>query len=55
MGIRTGIAAGSPIPIGLMRKLIDKLNLRDLTIAYGMSESLSAVRLTFAAIDSFCS
>jgi hypothetical protein len=34
---RTGIAAGSPIPIDLMRQLIAKMNLRDLTIAYGMS------------------
>ncbi|KAF9226330.1 acetyl-CoA synthetase-like protein [Gyrodon lividus] len=36
--LRTGIAAGSPIPIDLMRQLIDKLNLVDLTVAYGMSE-----------------
>ncbi|KAG6379668.1 hypothetical protein JVT61DRAFT_10188 [Boletus reticuloceps] len=35
--LRTGIAAGSPIPIDLMRQLIDKLNLVDLTVAYGMS------------------
>lgn len=35
---RTGIAAGSPIPIDLMRQLIEKLNLVDLSIAYGMSE-----------------
>lgn len=34
---RTGIAAGSSIPIDLMRELIGTLNLRDLTIAYGMS------------------
>jgi acyl-CoA synthetase (AMP-forming)/AMP-acid ligase II len=36
---RTGIAAGSPIPIELMRQLIDKLGLVDLSIAYGMSAS----------------
>ncbi len=36
---RTGIAAGSPIPIALMQELIAKLNLVDLTNAYGMSES----------------
>jgi acyl-CoA synthetase (AMP-forming)/AMP-acid ligase II len=35
--LRTGIAAGSPIPIDLMKELIDKLNLVDLTVAYGMS------------------
>ncbi|KAH7915059.1 hypothetical protein BJ138DRAFT_1170179 [Hygrophoropsis aurantiaca] len=39
--LRTGIAAGSPIPIELMRKLIDKLNLVDLTNAYGMSNPVS--------------
>jgi acyl-CoA synthetase (AMP-forming)/AMP-acid ligase II len=38
--IRTGIAAGSPIPIDLMKQLITKLNLTDLTNAYGMSESV---------------
>ena len=34
---RTGIAAGSPVPIDLMQQLIEKLNLVDLSIAYGMS------------------
>lgn len=38
---RTGIAAGSPIPEELMRQLIDKLNLKELTNAYGMSENNS--------------
>lgn len=37
---RTGIAAGSPVPIDLMKSLISKLNLKDLTNAYGMSEFL---------------
>lgn len=37
--LRTGIAAGSPIPIDLMRQLIEKLNLIDLSIAYGMTET----------------
>ncbi|KAH9974146.1 hypothetical protein BGW80DRAFT_1305506 [Lactifluus volemus] len=36
---RTGIAAGSPVPIELMKQLITKLNLRELTIAYGMTET----------------
>ncbi|KAJ7275033.1 hypothetical protein C8J57DRAFT_1313435 [Mycena rebaudengoi] len=36
--LRTGIAAGSPVPIELMKGLIAKLNLVDLTNAYGMSE-----------------
>ncbi|KAJ7512064.1 hypothetical protein B0H11DRAFT_1949572 [Mycena galericulata] len=37
--LRTGIAAGSPIPIELMKNLISKLNLVDLTNAYGMTET----------------
>lgn len=36
---RTGIAAGSSIPIPLMKQLIEELNLTGLTIAYGMSTS----------------
>ncbi|KAH8817608.1 hypothetical protein DL96DRAFT_1622913 [Flagelloscypha sp. PMI_526] len=34
--LRTGIAAGSTIPIELMKKLINSINLTELTIAYGM-------------------
>ncbi|KAF8999106.1 acetyl-CoA synthetase-like protein [Cyathus striatus] len=37
--LRTGIAAGSPIPIDLMKSLISKMNLTDLTNAYGMTET----------------
>ena len=37
---RTGIAAGSPVPIDLMKQLIEKLNLTELTVAYGMSAFL---------------
>jgi hypothetical protein len=37
---RTGIAAGSPVPIELMKSLITRLNLTDLTNAYGMSTFL---------------
>ncbi|KAF9459754.1 hypothetical protein BDZ94DRAFT_1380660 [Collybia nuda] len=37
--LRTGIAAGSPVPIELMKSLIAKLNLVDLTNAYGMSKT----------------
>ncbi|TFK91631.1 acyl-CoA synthetase [Polyporus arcularius HHB13444] len=37
--LRTGIAAGSPVPIDLMKQLIDKLNLTELTVAYGMTET----------------
>ncbi|EKM61742.1 uncharacterized protein PHACADRAFT_169179 [Phanerochaete carnosa HHB-10118-sp] len=37
----TGIAAGSSIPTPLMRTLVEKLNLTELTIAYGMSGPVS--------------
>ena len=37
--LRTGIAAGSSIPAELMRKLHSVLNLTELTICYGMTET----------------
>lgn len=37
--LRTGIAAGSPVPIDLMHQLINKLNMVDITNAYGMTET----------------
>ncbi|KAF9041277.1 hypothetical protein BJ165DRAFT_1488144 [Panaeolus papilionaceus] len=37
--LRTGIAAGSPIPIDLMKRLISDMNLTELTNAYGMTET----------------
>ena len=43
--VRTGIAAGSPVPIDLMKSLISKLNLKDLTNAYGMSGLLFWITL----------
>ena len=36
---RTGIASGSPVPIEMMKRLIEQLNLRELTVAFGMSAS----------------
>jgi fatty-acyl-CoA synthase len=37
--LRTGIMAGSPCPIDVMRKVIDKMHMTDVTIAYGLTES----------------
>jgi fatty-acyl-CoA synthase len=37
--LRTGIMAGSPCPIEVMRRAIDVMNLREITIAYGMTET----------------
>jgi fatty-acyl-CoA synthase len=37
--LRTGIMAGSPCPVTAMRGVIDKLNMTEVTIAYGMTET----------------
>jgi fatty-acyl-CoA synthase len=37
--LRTGVMAGALCPEPLMRKAIDKMNLRELTIAYGLTET----------------
>ena len=37
--LRTGIMAGSPCPGEVMKEVIDKMNMRDVTIAYGMTET----------------
>ena len=37
--LRTGIMAGSPCPIEVMRRVIDQMHMREVTIAYGMTET----------------
>jgi fatty-acyl-CoA synthase len=37
--LRTGIMAGSPCPVEVMKRCTEKLHLRELTIAYGMTET----------------
>jgi fatty-acyl-CoA synthase len=37
--LRTGIIAGAPCPIELMKRLISEMHLADITIAYGMTET----------------
>jgi fatty-acyl-CoA synthase len=37
--LRTGIMAGAPCPIEVMRRVNDTMNMRDVTIAYGMTET----------------
>jgi fatty-acyl-CoA synthase len=39
MSLRTGIMAGSPCPIEVMRKVADRMHMRDVTICYGMTET----------------
>ena len=37
--LRTGIMAGSPCPIEVMRQVIEQMNMHQITIAYGMTET----------------
>jgi fatty-acyl-CoA synthase len=37
--LRTGIMAGAPCPIAVMRKVLGEMHMRDVTIAYGMTET----------------
>ena len=37
--LRTGIMAGSPCPIETMKQVVSRMNMREVTIAYGMTET----------------
>lgn len=37
--MRTGIMAGSPCPISAMRDVVEKMNMREITIVYGQTEA----------------
>src|SRR3954447_22080005 len=37
--LRTGIMAGSPCPVEVMRKVIDRMHMTEVTICYGMTET----------------
>jgi len=37
--LRTGVMAGSPCPEKVMRQVIDRMNMSEVTIAYGMTET----------------
>ncbi|HJS72957.1 MAG TPA: AMP-binding protein, partial [Vicinamibacteria bacterium] len=37
--LRTGIMAGSPCPVEVMKQVREKMNVRDITICYGMTET----------------
>jgi fatty-acyl-CoA synthase len=38
-GLRTGIMAGSPCPVEVMRRVIEQMHMREVTICYGMTET----------------
>jgi fatty-acyl-CoA synthase len=48
--LRTGIMAGSPCPVEVMRKVIDRMHMGEVTICYGMTET-SPVSTQTAADD----
>lgn len=37
--MRTGIMAGSPCPVAVMREVIEKMNMKEITIVYGQTEA----------------
>ncbi len=46
--LRTGIMAGSPCPIEVMRAVIEKMGAREITIAYGLTEASPVITQTNA-------
>lgn len=46
--LRTGVMAGSPCPIEVMRAVVDKMGARDMTIAYGLTEASPVITQTRA-------
>ena len=49
--LRTGIMAGSPCPVEVMRRVVERMHMREVTIAYGMTET-SPVSFQSACDDS---
>jgi fatty-acyl-CoA synthase len=44
--LRTGIMAGSPCPIEVMRQVVDRMGAREMTIAYGLTEASPVITQT---------
>lgn len=44
--LRTGIMAGSPCPIEVMKKVVDKMGMREITITYGQTEASPGITMT---------
>jgi len=49
--LRTGIMAGSPCPVHVMRQVIDKLYMREITICYGLTEGSPVITQTLPGDD----
>src|SRR5437588_10478190 len=46
--VRTGIMAGSPCPVEVMRAVVERMGARDITIAYGLTEASPVITQTEA-------
>ncbi len=44
--LRTGIMAGSPCPIEVMKRVIDKMNMREIVIVFGQTEASPGCTMT---------
>lgn len=44
--LRTGIMSGSPCPIEVMKKVVDLMNMKEITIPYGMTETSPVCTMT---------
>ncbi len=44
--LRTGIMAGAPCPVDVMRRVVSDMNCREITIAYGQTESSPVVTMS---------
>ena len=49
--LRTGIMAGSPCPIEVMRQVIDRMHMSEITICYGLTEASPVMTQTRADDD----
>jgi fatty-acyl-CoA synthase len=46
--LRTGIMAGAPCPIEVMRQVVERMGAREMTIAYGQTEASPVITMTRA-------
>ncbi|HMF13795.1 MAG TPA: AMP-binding protein, partial [Gemmataceae bacterium] len=49
--LRTGIMAGAPCPVEIMRQVVDKMGAKQITIAYGLTEASPVITQTDTAED----
>jgi fatty-acyl-CoA synthase len=49
--LRTGIMAGSPCPVQVMRQVIDRMNMSEITICYGLTENSPVMTQTLPDDD----